>query len=142
MFNTATRAQATAMTSAAAWISNFMIAQVTPVAFASIGWRFYLVFAVCGFSSASLSTYRALARADGAADALFFWAFLPETRGLPLEEVDAYFEQVPLFVPSSKVHVPTASEREDALRAEGARYAAHAPTGTPLQEKQDVEHVA
>lgn len=32
------------------------------------GWRFYLVFAICGFTNA-----------------LFFWAFLPETRGIPLE---------------------------------------------------------
>lgn len=64
-----------------------MIAQVSPPAFASIGmfytiasilqeintpavlgWKFYLVFAICGFTNA-----------------LFFWAFLPETRGIPLE---------------------------------------------------------
>lgn len=63
-----------------------MIAQVSPPAFASIGtsssrscypdsvlmsptgWKYYLVFAICGFTNA-----------------LFFWAFLPETRGIPLE---------------------------------------------------------
>ena len=45
-----------------------MIAQVSPPAFASIGWKFYLVFAICGFTNA-----------------VFFWAFLPETRGIPLE---------------------------------------------------------
>ncbi|EIN03883.1 general substrate transporter [Punctularia strigosozonata HHB-11173 SS5] len=84
MFNSATRAKATAITSSAAWISNFMIAQVTPVAFNNVGWKFYLVFAICGFSNA-----------------LFFWALLPETRGIPLEELDAYFETVPLLVPGS-----------------------------------------
>ncbi|KAH9937984.1 general substrate transporter [Amylocystis lapponica] len=75
MFNSATRAKATAITSSAAWISNFMIAQVSPPAFDNVGWRFYLVFAICGFSNA-----------------LFFWAFLPETKGIPLEELDNYFD--------------------------------------------------
>ncbi|KAG8935639.1 hypothetical protein FRC03_008987 [Tulasnella sp. 419] len=44
IFNNATRAKATAITSMFAWISNFMIAQVTPKAFESIGWRYYLLF--------------------------------------------------------------------------------------------------
>jgi hypothetical protein len=46
-------------------------------------------------------------------------AFLPETRGLPLEEVDDYFARVPLFIPHSTVPVPTQREREDALRQRG-----------------------
>jgi hypothetical protein len=37
--STAIRAKGTAITSSAAWISNFMIAQVTPIAFREIGWR-------------------------------------------------------------------------------------------------------
>ncbi|KAI0074444.1 general substrate transporter [Panus rudis PR-1116 ss-1] len=99
MFNSATRAKATAITSSAAWISNFMIAQVSPLAFDNIGWKYYLVFAICGFTNA-----------------LFFWAFLPETRGIPLEELDYYFEKVPLFVPGSHVELRSASEREEELR--------------------------
>ncbi|KAH8103062.1 general substrate transporter [Cristinia sonorae] len=98
MFNSATRAKATAITSSAAWISNFMIAQVSPLAFDNIGWKYYLVFAICGFTNA-----------------LFFWAFLPETRGIPLEELDSYFEKVPLFVPNSTLHLD-ASAREEELR--------------------------
>jgi hypothetical protein len=88
-----------------------MIAQITPYAFDNIGWRFYLVFAVCGFSNA-----------------LFFWAFLPETRGIPLEELDGYFERV-----------PTAEERENALRAEGAGAPEPREKST---SKEDVEHYA
>ncbi|PIL23391.1 MFS general substrate transporter [Ganoderma sinense ZZ0214-1] len=99
MFNSATRAKATAITSSAAWISNFMIAQVSPVAFDKVGWKYYLVFAICGFSNA-----------------LFFWAFLPETKGIPLEELDAYFESIPIFVPSAAVFVTDANTREEELR--------------------------
>lgn len=29
-----------------------MIAQVTPIAFAHSGWKFYIVFAICGFTNA------------------------------------------------------------------------------------------
>jgi hypothetical protein len=39
IMSTAIRAKGTAITSSAAWISNFMIAQVTPIAFREIGWR-------------------------------------------------------------------------------------------------------
>jgi hypothetical protein len=95
-----------------------MIAQVTPVAFAAISWRFYLVFAVCG-----------------ASNALFFWAFLPETRGLPLEEVDEYFARVPVFVPRSRVRV---GDREGEMRARGVD-AVRGVEGE--KEKDKVEHV-
>ncbi|OCH86847.1 general substrate transporter [Obba rivulosa] len=121
MFNSATRAKATAITSAAAWISNFMIAQVSPVAFQNIGWRFYLVFAVCGCSNA-----------------LFFWAFLPETKGIPLEELDDYFDHVPLFVPGSKVQLGDANEREEELRHAGVDM--HVDS-TKLGEKEEIEHL-
>jgi hypothetical protein len=39
---------------------------------------------------------------------------------VPLEEVDAYFAKVPLFVPTSNVPVPTLSGGEEGLRAKGA----------------------
>jgi hypothetical protein len=32
---------------------------------------------------------------------LFFWAFLPETKGLNLEDMDDLFTNSPLFVPHS-----------------------------------------
>jgi hypothetical protein len=50
-------------------------------------------------------------------------AFLPETRGLPLEEVDEYFAKVPLFVPHSTVPTPGRVEREAALRQRGVELA-------------------
>ncbi|KAI0760348.1 general substrate transporter [Fomes fomentarius] len=126
MFNSATRAKATAITSSAAWISNFMIAQVSPIAFDNVGWKFYIVFAICGFSNA-----------------LYFWAFLPETKGIPLEELDAYFNTVPIFIPSAKVYVPDATTREEELR----QGKVIVPEGTESElvygkEKAGIEHVA
>jgi len=81
-FSTRTRAKGTAITSSSSWISNFFIAQVTPKAFAAIGWKYYLVFAICGHTNA-----------------LFIWAFYPETTGRRLEEMDTLFENAPLFIP-------------------------------------------
>ncbi|KAJ7595189.1 general substrate transporter [Mycena floridula] len=85
IYSTRTRAKATAITSSSSWISNFFIAQVTPVAFAAIGWKYYLVFAICGHTNA-----------------LFIWAFFPETAGRRLEEMDALFKNSPLFVPGTQ----------------------------------------
>jgi hypothetical protein len=104
-----------------------MIAQLTPVAFAAVGWRFYLVFAVCS-----------------ATNALFFWAFLPETRGLPLEEVDEYFGRVPVFVPGARkrgVRAPGVEEREEALRREGAAAGNNVVGHADEKEKGVVDHV-
>ena len=35
-----------------AWIANFLIAQVTPKAFAAVGWRYYMVFAILSATNA------------------------------------------------------------------------------------------
>ncbi|KAJ7358409.1 general substrate transporter [Mycena albidolilacea] len=98
IYSTRTRAKATAITSSGSWISNFFIAQVTSPAFTNIGWKYYLVFAICGHTNA-----------------LFIWAFYPETTGRRLEEMDALFENAPLFVPGTpyaKVGDRLAAERE------------------------------
>jgi len=98
IYSTRTRAKATAITSSGSWISNFFIAQVTSPAFLNIGWKYYLVFAICGHTNA-----------------LFIWAFYPETTGRRLEEMDALFENSPLFVPGTpytKVGDHRAAERE------------------------------
>ncbi|KXL46638.1 hypothetical protein M433DRAFT_65491 [Acidomyces richmondensis BFW] len=68
------RSQITAMSSGSNWLFNFLIAEVTPVAFANIGWKYYLVF-VC---TNSLSV-------------VFFYLFAPETKGRTLEDIDAFF---------------------------------------------------
>ena len=63
-----------------------MIGQVTSIAMANIGYRFYILFIVCNGTNA-----------------LFFWAFLPETKKRPLEEMNYLFTNAPLFVPGMKL---------------------------------------
>ena len=47
----------------------------------NIGWRFYILFVVCNLTNA-----------------VFFWAFLPETARRPLEEMNYLFEHAPWVV--------------------------------------------
>lgn len=60
-----------------------MIGQVTSPAIDSINWRYFLLFVVCNFTNA-----------------IFFWAFMPETAKRPLEEMNALFARSSWFVPT------------------------------------------
>lgn len=73
------------------------IGQVTPIAVKAIGWKYYIVFIVCNITNA-----------------IFFWAFQPETKGLNLEDMDELFRDHPTFVPGSKWK-PSSHVDEDAL---------------------------
>jgi len=68
------RSQVTAMSGCSNWLFNFLIAEVTPKAFSSIGWKYYLVF-VC----------------TNALSVVMFYLFLPETKNRTLEDIDAFF---------------------------------------------------
>ena len=70
-------------------------------------------------------------------------AFLPETRGIPLEELDAYFESVPVFIPGSGVYVPDATVREEELR-QGKVMVPEGADSDFANEKEKglIEHVA
>ncbi|KAI6843442.1 general substrate transporter [Hortaea werneckii] len=85
LFGTAMRLKGVSLGAMASFASNTMIGQVTPIAISAIGWKYYIVFIVCNLTNA-----------------LFFWAFLPETKGLNLEDMDELFQQHPVFVPGSK----------------------------------------
>lgn len=56
------------------YTSNYVVVQVTPKAIATIGWKFYVIFAILNASFL-----------------LPIYLFLPETAGLTLESVDALF---------------------------------------------------
>ncbi|KAJ5039881.1 hypothetical protein NUH16_009674 [Penicillium rubens] len=71
-----TRAKVTAMAAAANWLFNFVLAEVSPVGFATIHWRYYIVYA-CISAFACVS----------------FYFFCPETKGRTLEEIDDIFVQ-------------------------------------------------
>ncbi|KAJ3467920.1 hypothetical protein FSOLCH5_003576 [Fusarium solani] len=83
IFDTATRAKGVALATMTSFAFNTMIGQVTPIGMQDVGWRFYILFVVTNLSNA-----------------IFFWAMLPETRKLPLEEMNRLFSDAPLFVGS------------------------------------------
>jgi sugar porter (SP) family MFS transporter len=70
------RAAISAVATAAVWTFNFLLAEVTPIGFNSISYRYYIIFAV--FNAAIVPT-------------VFF--FFPETNGRSLEEIDDIFMQ-------------------------------------------------
>ena len=59
------------MSSASNWLFNFLVAEITPIAFTNIGWKYYLVF-VC---TNSLSV-------------VMWYLFAPENRNRSLEDID------------------------------------------------------
>lgn len=70
------RTKVTAMAAATNWMCNFLIAEVTPVGFATISWRYYIVFA-----------------AIGSVSSVVFYLLYPETKSRNLEEIDEIFIQ-------------------------------------------------
>jgi len=89
IFNTATRVKGISLATMVSFAFNTMIGQVTPVALAKIGWRYYILFIVCDITNA-----------------LFFYLFLPETKGVTLEAMNDLFQNSPLVVPGSHWQPP------------------------------------
>ncbi len=69
------RGPANALSTAANWLSNFVVVLVTPVMFVNITWRTYITFAVLNFCFVPI-----------------IWCFYPETGARSLEEVDIVFK--------------------------------------------------
>jgi len=74
IFPTHIRAKGMALGCSAIALVNVMWQQVAPIAFDSIGWKFYLCFIIPGVLSA-----------------IVIWTFFPDTKGLALEEIAALF---------------------------------------------------
>lgn len=70
------RHKVTAMGAMSSWLFNFMVAEVSPIAFSNIKWRYNVVYA-----------------ATSAAGVAVIYLFYPETRGRSLEEIDQIFIQ-------------------------------------------------
>ena len=97
--NTGIRAKGVALSTMATWIANFMVGQVSPISFSTIGesfcvvdgivlilgWKFYILFTVGSFTNA-----------------FTFWCLFPETKGRTLEEMDARLRHHHWFVPLVK----------------------------------------
>ncbi|KAK5172248.1 uncharacterized protein LTR77_003886 [Saxophila tyrrhenica] len=68
------RAAVCGISTAVSWLFNFLVVEITPVAFTTIGYRYFVVFAAVNASSIPV---------------VYF--FYPETRGRSLEEIDEIF---------------------------------------------------
>lgn len=82
------RAAANGISTSANWLFNFLVVLITPIAFANIGYRTYLIFAVIN-----------------AAIAFTSWAIFPETAGRSLEEMDGIFAQASMINPYDVVRI-------------------------------------
>ncbi|KAJ5185687.1 Major facilitator superfamily domain general substrate transporter [Penicillium cf. griseofulvum] len=85
VFDTRTRAKGVSIATMVSFAFNTMIGQVTPIAMTRIGYRFYILFVICNFTNA-----------------VFFWLLLPETKRVPLEEMNQMFTNAPWIVPGSR----------------------------------------
>ncbi|UPL04283.1 hypothetical protein LCI18_015217 [Fusarium solani-melongenae] len=68
------RQRGSSISTAANWIFNYMIVQITPISIENIGWKTYIIFAVLNALWVPL-----------------IFLFFPETKGLELEDVDRLF---------------------------------------------------
>lgn len=69
------RAPVCGLSTAISWLFNYLVAEVTPSAFANIGWKYFIVY--CCLNAAFVPT-------------IYF--FFPETARRSLEEIDQIFE--------------------------------------------------
>ncbi|KAJ5160448.1 uncharacterized protein N7482_007452 [Penicillium canariense] len=85
VFDTRTRSKGVSIATGVSFAFNTMIGQVTPIAMDNIHYRYYFLFVICNFTNA-----------------VFFYFLLPETKQVPLEEMNYMFSNAPWFVPGSK----------------------------------------
>ncbi|CAK39852.1 hypothetical protein AnigIFM60653_009852 [Aspergillus niger] len=81
VFDTRTRSKGVSLATMTSYAFNTMIGQVTPIAMESVRYRYYFLFIICNFTNA-----------------VFFWLLLPETKKLPLEEMNYLFSNSPWIV--------------------------------------------
>ncbi|KAL1863077.1 hypothetical protein VTK73DRAFT_6457 [Phialemonium thermophilum] len=69
------RVPITSISTGSAWLFNFLVAEITPVGFATLGYKYYIIYACINFFVILPGVY----------------FFFPETNGRHLEEVDQIF---------------------------------------------------
>ena len=100
------------VSTAVSWLFNFLVAEITPVAFASIGYRYFIVYAAINASCVPV---------------VYF--FYPETAGRSLEEIDEIFAASKSWIDPVKVakrlpkeHLSEFLVHEGKVDAEAVRY--------------------
>lgn len=99
IFDTHTRSKGVSIATMVSFAFNTMIGQVTGPAITNIGWKFYMVFVIFNFTNA-----------------VYFWLTLPETKLLPLEEMNYLFQHAPWIIPGADKSSYTANLAEDLER--------------------------
>lgn len=85
VFDTRTRSKGVSIATMTSFAFNTMIGQITPIAMESVRYRYYFLFIICNFTNA-----------------VFFWLLLPETKKLPLEEMNYLFSNAPWIIPGTR----------------------------------------
>ncbi|KAJ4424508.1 hypothetical protein N0V82_000832 [Gnomoniopsis sp. IMI 355080] len=99
IFDTHTRSKGVSIATMVSFAFNTMIGQVTGPAITNIGWKFYMIFVIFNFTNA-----------------VYFWLTLPETKLLPLEEMNYLFQHAPWIIPGADKRSYTANLAEDLER--------------------------
>ncbi|PQE31592.1 sugar transporter protein [Rutstroemia sp. NJR-2017a WRK4] len=90
------RVPITAVSTGSSWIFNFIVAEITPVGFATIGYRYYIIYACINFFlilPGKLHQFQYVQRRRRLTTIKGVYFFFPETNGRHLEEVDQIFIQ-------------------------------------------------
>lgn len=114
IFDTQTRSKGVSIATMTSFAFNTMIGQVTEIAVKDVGWKYFLLFVVCNFTNA-----------------VFFYLLLPETKLLPLEEMNYLFTNAPWILPGSDKSKYTANSAANIERR-----------AAEIREKGEVDHVA
>ncbi|PQE03364.1 MFS sugar transporter protein [Rutstroemia sp. NJR-2017a BBW] len=90
------RVPITAVSTGSSWIFNFIVAEITPVGFATIGYRYYIIYACINFFlilPGKLHQFQYVQQRRRLTTIKGVYFFFPETNGRHLEEVDQIFIQ-------------------------------------------------
>ncbi|KAK5236694.1 hypothetical protein LTR47_002646, partial [Exophiala xenobiotica] len=102
VFSQAMRARGTSIGAFASFVVQLVLIQITPVAFQNIGYRFYILFAVFN-----------------AAMCVIAWLWMPETKGLTLEEINALFGEVVVVSMQDELSLSDPASNENAEKTGG-----------------------
>ncbi|PYI06962.1 MFS general substrate transporter [Aspergillus sclerotiicarbonarius CBS 121057] len=121
------RTKTAAVSTATNWITNFVVAEITPIGIQSLEWKFYIIWTV--FNAAFLPV-------------IYF--FYPETANRRLEDMDAYYRSNP---PLIVINDPDAISVKRPLKyiqhedEELRKTTAHGGANLSKTDEQTVEHV-
>ncbi|KAI0143079.1 MFS sugar transporter-like protein [Xylariaceae sp. FL1272] len=120
IFDTHTRSKGVSIATMTSYAFNTLIGQVTDIAINSVHWRYFLLFAIGNFTNA-----------------VFFYLILPETKLLPLEEMNYLFSHAPWIVAGKDPKSYTVD-----LAADVERRAREMAEKGSLEEHREGGHVA